>query len=138
MAQKILIVEDTPETCDILTILLELKGYDVVVAKDGVVGLEQLEVHEPDLIITDIQMPRMDGKAMIEKVRELPACRDLPIVVITAHGEERAAEAVKAGASCALCHPIEGGALLPLVGRLLKKKLPRSLEALMKQGFDRA
>ena len=136
MAQKILIVEDTPETCDILTILLELKGYDVVVAKDGVMGLEQIQVHEPDLIITDIQMPRMDGKAMIEKVRGLPACQDLPILVITAHGKERAAEAVKAGASCALCHPIEDGALLPLVGRLLKKKLPRPLEALMNQGFD--
>jgi len=136
VAEKILIVEDTAETCDILTILLELRGYDVVVAKDGVVGLEQLHSHEPDLIITDIQMPRMDGKALIERVRELPACRDLPIVVITAHGMERAAEAVKAGANSALCHPIEGEALLPLVGRLLKKPLPRRLESLGSQGLD--
>ena len=99
-------------------------------------GLEQIQVHEPDLIITDIQMPRMDGKAMIENIRRLPACQDLPIVAITAHGTERAAEAVKAGVSSSLCHPIEGDALLPLVGRLLKKNLPRSFEVLLKQGFE--
>ena len=130
MTKKILIVEDTPETCDILTILLELKGYDVVVAKDGVGGLEQVHAQRPDLVITDIQMPRMDGSAMIKKLRTLPLCRDLPILAITAHGKERAAEAISAGASCALVHPIEDEALLPLVGRLLKKKPPRRFAAL--------
>ena len=129
MAEKILIVEDTPETCDILTILLELKGYEVIVASDGVGGLEKVCAQRPDLIITDIQMPRMDGSAMIQKLRTLPLCRDLPILVITAHGRERAAEALRAGASCALFHPIEDESLLPLVRRLLKKKLPRRFGA---------
>ena len=125
VVEKILIVEDTPETCDILTILLELKGYDVIVAKDGMGGLEQVQAQRPDLIITDIQMPRMDGSAMIQKLRKLPTCRDVPILVITAHGRERAAEAIKAGASCALFHPIETESLIPLVRRLLKRKFPR-------------
>ena len=129
MAEKILIVEDTPETCDILTILLELKGYEVVVAKDGVRGLEQVHTQRPDLIITDIQMPRMDGNAMIKKLRSQLTCWDLPILVITAHGKERAAEAMKAGANCALFHPIKDDLLLPLVRSLLKKRLPQRLGA---------
>ena len=137
MADKILIVEDSPETCDILTILLELKGYDVIVAKDGVGGLEQVHAQRPDLIITDIQMPRMDGSAMIEKLRTLPMCRDLPILVITAHGSEQAAEAIKAGASCALLHPIEDRSLLPLVHTLLKNRSARPPEATNPNlGFD--
>ena len=79
VAHKILIVEDTPETCDILTILLELKGYDVVVAKDGVMGLEQIQVHEPDLIITDIQMPSHGRKSYDRKgprIARLPGSAD--------------------------------------------------------------
>ena len=125
MAKKILIVEDTEETCDILTILLELKGYDVVVAKDGVDGLEKVRNQRPDLIITDIQMPHMDGSAMIKKLRRLPMCRDLPIVAITAHGKERAEEAIRAGASWALVQPIEDASLLPLVRGLLRRTLPQ-------------
>ena len=125
MAEKILIVEDTEETCDILTILLELKGYEVIVARDGVRGLEQVRAQRPDLIITDIQMPCMDGSAMIKKLRRLPTSRDLPILAITAHGKERAEEAIRAGASWALVHPIEDESLLPLVRGLLKKPLPR-------------
>ena len=123
MAEKILIVEDTPETCDILTILLELKGYEVIVAKDGICGLEQVHAQRPDLIITDIQMPRMDGSAMIRKLRGQLTCWDLPILVITAHGKERAAEAIEAGASCALFHPIKDESLLPVVRSLLKRKV---------------
>jgi two-component system chemotaxis response regulator CheY len=129
VTKKILIVEDTPETCDILTILLELRGYDVIVARDGVRGLEQVNAHQPDLIITDMQMPRMDGGAMIKELRTLPLCRDLPILAITAHGKERAAEAISAGASCALLHPIEDESLLPLVRTLLKNKPPRRFAA---------
>ena len=130
MADKILIVEDTPETCDILTILLELKGYDVIVAKDGVRGLEQVSAQQPDLIITDIQMPNMDGSEMILKLRTLPTCRDLPILAITAHGKDRAEEAIRAGASWALVHPIQDEALLPLVRALLKKPVPRRFSIL--------
>ncbi|HEV8486921.1 MAG TPA: response regulator [Blastocatellia bacterium] len=130
MTKKILIVEDTPETCDILTILLELSGYDVIVARDGVHGLEQVHAHQPDLIITDMQMPRMDGGAMIKELRTLPLCRDLPILAITAHGKERAEEAIISGASCTLLHPIEDESLLPLVRTLLKNKPPRPFAAL--------
>jgi tubulin-specific chaperone A len=125
VAEKILIVEDTEETCDILTILLELKGYEVVVARDGVRGLEQVRAQRPDLIITDIQMPYMDGSAMIRKLRRLPTYRDLPILAITAHGKERAEDAIRAGASWAMVHPIEDESLLPLVRALLKRPLPR-------------
>jgi CheY-like chemotaxis protein len=125
VAEKILIVEDTEETCDILTILLELKGYEVIVARDGVRGLEQVHDHRPDLVITDIQMPYMDGSAMIQKLRRLPTYRDLPILAITAHGKERAEEALRAGASWALVHPIEDESLLPLVRGLLKRPLSR-------------
>jgi CheY-like chemotaxis protein len=67
---------------------------------------------------------------MIKELRTLPLCRDLPILAITAHGKERAEEAIISGASCTLLHPIEDESLLPLVRTLLKNKPPRPFAAL--------
>jgi diguanylate cyclase len=61
MATKILLVEDTPETRDILTILLEIQAFDVIVANNRYEGLKSTLVESPDLIITDLTMPKLDG-----------------------------------------------------------------------------
>ena len=122
MATKILLVEDTPETRDILTILLEIQGFDVVIARDGYDGIKNAIAEQPDLIITDLTMPRLDGIEMIKILRSIPDWQSVPILAVTAYGEEAAQRAVAAGANQAMAQPIDGEVLLTTVSKLVKKK----------------
>ncbi len=63
---------------------LEMAGYRMVTAQDGIDGLEQAKLTRPDLILMDIQMPRMDGFETTQKLRSDPKFRDIPIIALTA------------------------------------------------------
>jgi CheY-like chemotaxis protein len=90
MAKKILIVEDNPDTVAMIHLLLENAGYAVAIAYDGQEGLEQARALNPDLILADIMMPRMDGLVMNQRLKEDPKTKDIPIVMISAHDGMRA------------------------------------------------
>ena len=122
MSKKILIVEDTEDTRNYMESVLELEGFDVVVASDGVEGLEQASSAHPDLIITDISMPRLDGFQLIEKIRSCPEQKDVPILAITSHGMDKAMEAIKGGADRALARPVENHLLVAFVTDLLRNR----------------
>jgi CheY-like chemotaxis protein len=96
MTAKILFIEDEPLTLDMGTRLLEAKGgYIVLTAKDGVEGFEMIRAHRPDLVLCDIQMPRMKGTELLEKLRaELPDLANMPFLFMTAYVED---DNVKAG-----------------------------------------
>ena len=83
---RILIVEDDADIREGVEIYLKNQGYQVIQAKDGVEGLEQIEKNEIDLAIVDIMMPRMDGITMMMKVRE-KGC-DVPVIMLSAKSEE--------------------------------------------------
>ena len=119
---KILIVEDTDDTRDYMGSVLELEGFDVVLAKDGLEGLEQANSELPDLIITDISMPHLDGFQMIQKIRSSHQHNDVPILAITSHGMDKAMEAIKGGADRALSRPVENHLLVAFVADLLRKR----------------
>ena len=68
--KKVLVVEDHHDTSFLLCRLLKMEGYEVEHAIDGMVGYNAAESSRPDLIVTDIQMPRMDGIEMIKRIRE--------------------------------------------------------------------
>jgi CheY-like chemotaxis protein len=123
---KVLIVEDNADARVLMRSILKQEQLDVVLAKDGVEGLERARTESPDLIITDISMPRLTGGEMIRKLRESPEHKDVPILAITAYGIERAMEAIKAGASRALARPFENHLLLVFVKDLLKMARPAS------------
>jgi DNA-binding response OmpR family regulator len=129
MAKKILLVEDTAETRDILTILLEIQGFDVVVANDGYDGIKNTFAENPDLIITDLTMPRLDGVEMIKILRSVTDWKHVPILAVTAYGTEVAEKAIEAGANRALSQPVDADVLLNLVNELLKKKRARARKA---------
>ena len=122
MPKKILIVEDTEDTRNYMESVLELEGFDVVLAKDGLEGLEQASSELPDLIITDISMPHLDGFQMIQKIRSTHRQKDVPILAITSHGMDKAMEAIKGGADRALSRPVENHLLVAFVWDLLKKR----------------
>jgi two-component system chemotaxis response regulator CheY len=87
MTKTILTVDDSRTMRDMLMIALSGAGYTVVQAEDGVHGLEVLEGTTPDVIITDINMPRMDGFGFIENVRRDKRHRAVPILVLTTESD---------------------------------------------------
>ena len=95
---RVLVVEDSPTQASEIRFLLEDAGFDIGLAIDGIAALSSLQEGLPDLIVTDLQMPRMDGLALVEAVRS--GHPSVPVVLITAHGsEEIAARALRCGAA---------------------------------------
>jgi CheY-like chemotaxis protein len=84
MPKKCLVVDDNPETVDIVSYLLKRAGYEVLTAFNGETGLRTAQESLPDLILLDIMMPVMDGYTMNERLKEDPKTRDIPVIVMTA------------------------------------------------------
>ena len=87
--KKVLVVEDHHDTSFLLCRLLKMEGYEVEHAIDGMVGYNAAESSPPDLIVTDIQMPRMDGIEMIKRIRESQARPDLGACLRVGGGGQR-------------------------------------------------
>lgn len=85
MSCKVLLIEDNEQNRYLATFLLESHGYHVVAADDGALGVATARQLLPDLILLDIQLPRMDGYAVAQALRELPELRDTPIVAVTSY-----------------------------------------------------
>jgi diguanylate cyclase (GGDEF)-like protein len=81
---NVLLVEDDPDKQQLLKVALEMAGYNVQTADDGVEGLLAVESHQPDLIVTDVMMPNMDGYEMVRRVRANPSTRFIPVIIQTA------------------------------------------------------
>src|SRR5580704_14346238 len=84
-AAKILIVDDEPQITRVLRTALSTQGYSLRVAANGVEGMEAVHEWKPDLVITDVSMPRMDG---VELCREIRAVSDVPILVLSVRNHE--------------------------------------------------
>jgi two-component system chemotaxis response regulator CheY len=121
MAKTILVVDDSGTMVLSLKNNLELAGFSVVTASDGVKGLEKLASSpKPDLIITDINMPNMNGIEFIGKARATPGFRFTPILVLTTESQQaRRDEAKKLGATGWMVKPVSGGDLLKIVRQVL-------------------
>jgi CheY-like chemotaxis protein len=121
MPTKILIVEDCGESREMLTLLLRVAGeFHVVTAEDGLRGLRLTETEQPDLIITDINMPHLSGIEMIEQLRGQPAFGEVPILVMSACGSGDLAGALKAGADRAMRKPIEAESFIGCIKQMLR------------------
>ena len=100
MTINVLAVDDSRTMRDMIALALRDQGFDVTVAEDGIHGLEVLEDVDPDVIITDINMPRMDGFGFIDAVRNRDRSRMTPILVLTTESSaELKARARNAGAT---------------------------------------
>jgi CheY-like chemotaxis protein len=119
LENKILIVEDHPDSRDLLALYLRMRGYTVYTAEDGLEGLKLIQLDCPALIITDLSMPRLDGVEMIKRVRQIPECRITPIIVMTAFGIDEESAALKAGANQTIAKPIEYESLIHRINDLL-------------------
>lgn len=105
--RTILLAEDHADSREMLAVMLEMDGYRVVRAQDGVEALDLARADRPDLIITDVNMPRMNGIDLIRAIRSsADHLSEVPIVAITAYGSSFCLEARDAGANEALAKPL--------------------------------
>jgi len=107
MSKKILVVEDHHDTSFTLCKLLKLEGYDVEHAIDGMAGYQTATSHHPDLIVTDIQMPRMNGIDLIKQIRSQDDIAGTPIIVMSAYGKRIIDDAMAAGADGFVEKPLD-------------------------------
>ena len=120
MAEKILIVEDDRHIVALVRYILEREGYEVQVARDGVEGLEIAREYMPDLVVLDLNMPRMDG---VEMCRRLKSEQDPLVIFLTVHTERTAmARGYRAGADDYMVKPFELEDLLTHVRALFAKR----------------
>ena len=104
----ILFVEDTTEQRDLVAMFLEMNGYHVEVANNGIEGLVQARKLRPDLILLDLGMPKMDGYQMMEELRADETLKSIPVVVISAWQAAKHRErAEAAGADGFITKPFE-------------------------------
>ena len=120
MGKKILIVDDSGSMRQMVNFTLTEEGFDVAEAVDGQDGFDSLESANPDLIVTDINMPNMNGIDLIKAVRETEKFKFTPIIVLTTESEQSKQDAgKKAGASAWLVKPFTPEKLIETVKKVL-------------------
>ena len=119
MAVTILLVEDDPSVRELLRVLLEVEGYEIVEARDGQEGLEKAGSLKPDLMILDLMMPEVDGERLITMLRDEPSLRRMPVIVVSGRHEalDRCRDLI--GSENVFSKPFEPVKLLDRVGSLV-------------------
>jgi CheY-like chemotaxis protein len=108
----ILLVEDEEQLRRVMKDLLEREGYTIVEAADGVQALEQVDRHNPDVILLDLNLPAMDGYGVLQQLRSRPGTSTVPVIVLTAKGDEdNEVRVLKLGADDFLTKPFRARAL---------------------------
>jgi twitching motility two-component system response regulator PilG len=119
---RILIVEDEESLLKLESILLSSKGYNVTGVMDGNSALEEITANKPDLVVLDIMLPGMDGFEVCNKVKENPATRDIPVVMLTAKKNSLdQARGLQVGADAYITKPFKSAQVIEVIEGLLKK-----------------
>ena len=120
--KKILVVEDNPASIELITEILSGRGYEIIEAYDGRQALQKIEETEPDLVLLDIQLPVLDGFAVLSQVRQNPRFANLCVVAVTAMVmKEDREKGLRAGFDAFIGKPVDAAALRLEVDRLLRK-----------------
>lgn len=120
MSKHILIVDDSKTVRNLVAFIMKKEGFKVTTAEDGLDGLEKLYSNSIDLIISDVNMPRMDGFTFIKTVREQDAYKDTPIVVLSTEGQEKdIQQGMNLGANLYLVKPAQPEKMVVNVRMLL-------------------
>jgi DNA-binding NarL/FixJ family response regulator len=118
----ILVVDDTPQNIRLLDAILGPRGYAVLQATSGPEALAAVAAQPPDLVLLDIVMPGMDGYEVCRQLRDSPATALLPVVMITASGEQEKLKATESGADDFITKPFNQAELLARIRSLLRIK----------------
>jgi two-component system chemotaxis response regulator CheY len=120
MAKTILSVDDSASIRQMVKLTLSGAGYDVIQANDGAEGLEKAKGAKVDMVMTDLNMPVMNGLALIKELRKLPAYQGVPILFLTTESDAALkSEAKAAGATGWITKPFQQDQLISVVKKVL-------------------
>lgn len=126
--ERVLIVEDNRTITSVVKYFLELEGFEVLLAEDGLTGLESARRERPNVIVTDVNMPGMDGISMVKALRADPLTRDVAILMLTSEDSlDSETRALSAGADDYILKPVEPRRLAARVKALLARSNGRQL-----------
>ncbi|WP_028579976.1 response regulator [Desulfogranum japonicum] len=121
MSKTILSVDDSASIRQMVSMTLKKAGYDVIEAVDGMDGLAKTKGREIHMIITDLNMPKMDGITLIQKVRTDPKLKFIPIIMLTTESQaEKKQQGKSAGATGWIVKPFKPDQLLGVVKKVLR------------------
>ena len=124
---RVLVVDDSAVVRNLISVNLELEGFEVIPAVDGQAALELVSEARPDVITLDVVMPRMSGFDIVERLRSSPDTAGIPIVVVTGRAQAiDVARAEELGVDAYLTKPFEPAELVELVGRLARAGRPKT------------
>ena len=120
MTKSVLIVDECPNTRTLVSLYLAGQGYEFIQAEDGLDALEQLARRPADLVITDLNMPHMDGLALTRSLKGDPAYKNIPVIMLTTETAEKERDSgLQAGAARYLTKPVSRSRLAAEVKSLL-------------------
>lgn len=120
MAKTILIVDDSASLRQVVSIALRGAGYDVVEGCDGRDGLTKLDGRKIHLIISDVNMPNMDGISFVKALKQIPAYKFTPVIMLTTEaGDDKKREGQAAGAKAWVVKPFQPPQMLTAVSKLI-------------------
>jgi CheY-like chemotaxis protein len=120
---RILLVEDNELNRDMLSRRLQRKGYEVIIAVDGLEGIEKARSESPDLILMDLSLPKLDGWEATHQLKNDEVTKGIPVIALTAHAMSGDREkAIEAGADDYETKPIDFKQLLTKIEALLKRE----------------
>jgi DNA-binding response OmpR family regulator len=127
VSAQILCIEDEEDIALAIRMVLRRAGFDVVCAADGKEGLRAFHAERPDVVLLDIGLPTMDGREVLERIRDLS---DVPVIMLTAHGQESdKVRGLALGADDYLTKPFGNAELVARVQALLRRSQPSRPEA---------
>ncbi len=122
MAYKILVVDDEPPIVRLMEFILARQGHEMLVAVNGQEALDKVRAHQPDLVLLDIMMPRIDGYEVARTLRADPATADLPIIMLSAKAqEEDIQKGMDVGVNEYITKPFSPDQLVHVVGDYLSR-----------------
>ena len=120
MAKKILIIEDHPATVEMIRILLEVEGFEVAVAYNGISGLEKVSSEKPDLILLDVMMPEISGLDVCRELKNKEETKKIPVVIVSIKAtEENVKEGMEAGANDYIGKPFDPRKLIDTINKYI-------------------
>jgi two-component system, chemotaxis family, chemotaxis protein CheY len=121
LTKRIMTADDSPSMRQMVSFTLKEAGYEVIEAEDGQVALQKLKTEKADMLITDLNMPKMDGLQLIKALREIPDYKFIPIIMLTTESDENKKKAGKdAGATGWLVKPFNPPQLTAVVKKVLR------------------
>jgi len=137
MKARILVVDDDPDIATMLEDRLQASDYGTLIAQDGMQAIELIEQEAPQLMLLDLDMPRLTGLEVLKRLPKIRAAEDLPVIVMTAHGSiEAAVEAMKCGAYDFLTKPLDKDHLLLVIQKALERDSLKRQVACLKSEVD--